>query len=349
MDLNDRLGGLDDERRRPTTTLEGWRDFVDTDSPPELDLLPEHEWRALTGAEQERYDDARITYHSELMVVETSSVRAITRQGRLLTMVNRRELGARRGLIVSGPRTTGKSTALKQLGLAHELMVRARYPGTERIPVVYVTTPPKGSPRKLAAELARFVGLPPIKSRSNVADITDAVCQVLIDAHCDLVLIDEIHNLNNGTSAGEDMSDHIKYFTEHLPATFVYAGIDVEHCGLFTGVRGQQIKGRCVLLHTSSFPHNAEWKGLIATIEGALRLHGHKDGTLVGLSRYLHARTGGMIGSLSHLLRAAAIIAILEPREKQGEAIDRALLETVHIDYGADSRGEGAAGEEEAA
>jgi hypothetical protein len=27
--------------------------------------------------------------------------------------------------------------------------------------------------------------------------------------------VDEIHNLNLATSAGEDMSDHLKYFTEH--------------------------------------------------------------------------------------------------------------------------------------
>lgn len=330
---------LDEQRRRPTTTLEGWRAFVDAPA-AEFALLPDENWRELTGAEQEAYDDARITYHSELRVVATSAVQSVTRQGRLLTMVNRRELGARRGMILSGPRTTGKSTALKQLGRAHELMVRTRYPGTARIPVVYVTTPPKGNPRKLAAELARFIGLPPVKPRSNVTDISDAVCQVLIEERCDLILIDEIHNLNNGTSAGEDLSDHIKYFTEHLPATFVYAGIDVEHCGLFTGVRGQQIKGRCTLIHTASFPYGAEWKSLVATFEASLRLHGHSPGTLLELSRYLHTKTGGMIGSLSHLLRAAAITAILEPG-KDGEVIDRRLLETVRIDYAAEARGEG--------
>ena len=43
-----------------------------------------------------------------------------------------------------------------------------------------------------------------------------------------MVLVDEIHNLNHGTPAGEDLSDHQKYFTEHLPATFIYAGIDAE-------------------------------------------------------------------------------------------------------------------------
>ncbi len=41
--------------------------------------------------------------------------------------------------------------------------------------------------------------------------------------------------MNLATIAGEELSDHLKYFTEHLPATFVYAGIDVEHSG-FVGV-----------------------------------------------------------------------------------------------------------------
>ena len=97
-----------------------------------------------------------------MIIVATTAVREVARQGRLLTLLNRREISARRGLIVSGQQTTGKTTALKQLGRTHELMVRERYParGGDRIPVVYVTTPPKGSPRKLAMEFARFLGLP---------------------------------------------------------------------------------------------------------------------------------------------------------------------------------------------
>ncbi|MCW2935554.1 MAG: ATP/GTP-binding protein [Actinomycetia bacterium] len=129
--------------------------------------------------------------------------------------------------------------------------------------------------------------------------------------------VDEIHNLNNGTTAGADLSDHLKYFTEHIPATFVYAGMEVEGSGLFTGIRGKQIAGRCVLINTSSFPFRAaEWRSLVATLEGALRLHCHEPGTLVRHARYLHTRTGGMIGSLDHLIRAAATIAILKETEK---------------------------------
>jgi hypothetical protein len=329
---------LDADRREPTMTLSGWRRFVDS-PPASFTPLPQQQWQQLTDEARGRYDEARINYHSEMVVVATSTVREVARQGRLLTFLNRREISARRGLIVSGLQTTGKSTALKQLGRTHELMVRQRHPGTDRIPVVYVTTPPKGSPRKLAMEFARFLGLPAVRRGQNSTDIADAVCQVLIDARVDLVLVDEIHNLNLATSAGEDMSDHLKYFTEHLPATFVYAGINVERSGLFTGVRGKQIAGRCVLVNTGPFTCRDEWASLLATLEAALRLHRHEPGTLPKLTRYLHQRTGGMIGSLSHLVRAAALTAILDG----GEQITRKLLDSIPVDHAAQSAAHGVA------
>ncbi|MEV7868872.1 ATP-binding protein [Streptomyces sp. NPDC088124] len=319
-------------RTDPSTTLAGWRHFVDAD-PATFDLLPDDRWQALDGAQRDAYDEARIAYHSELQVVRTSTVKEIAHQGRLLTLLNQREHGARRGLIVSGEWTTGKTTALKQLARLHELRVRQRYPGSGRIPVVYITAPPRGSPRKLAMEFARFLGLPVITPRHNTTDVTSAVCQVLIEARTDLVLVDEIHLMNHATIAGEELSDHLKYFTEHLPATFVYAGINVEHSGLFAGIRGSQLAGRCVLIRTGPFPLNAEWRSLVASLEGTLRLQQHEPGTLVRLSKYLHQRTGGMIGSLSHLIRAAAVTAILDGSER----ITRSALTTIRIDHSSES------------
>src|SRR4051794_28607285 len=109
-----------------------------------------------------------------MVVVAPSLVRDVARQGRLLTLLNRREISARRMMILTGLQTTGKTTALKQLGRMHELRLREKHPGRtgDRIPVVYVSTPPKGSPRKLAAEFARFLGLPPVKRVYNTTDIT---------------------------------------------------------------------------------------------------------------------------------------------------------------------------------
>ena len=223
----------DDGTREPTLTLQRWRRLVAA-PPASAELLPEADWQALPVAAREAYDDGRISYHSEMVVVATSLVRQVARQGRLLTHLNKRESGARRMMILSGPQTTGKTTALKQLGLIHELQLRAKHPERpgDRIPVVYVSCPPKGSPRKLAAEFARFLGLPLVKRAYNTTDITDAVCEVLIRAKVQLVLVDEIHNLNLATAAGEDMSDHLKYFTEHLPATFLLTEL-TESCSQF--------------------------------------------------------------------------------------------------------------------
>jgi hypothetical protein len=322
---------LAESRRLPTVTLEGWRQFVNT-RPTTLDLLDRADYDALGDPAREDYDERRIAYHSELVIIETSTVREIIHQGRLLMLLNQREISARRSLIVDGPWASGKSTTIKLLGRIHEQRVQRRYPDQDRIPVVYITTPPKGSPRKLASEFAHFLGLPD-KPRYNTSDIADAVCQVLTQARTDLVIVDEIHHLNLATAAGEDMSDHLKYFTEHMPATFVYAGINVERSGLFTGVRGRQISARSVLVHTGAFPYGDEWRSLVASLEAALRLYDHKHGTLTRNAKYLHQRTGGSISSLSQLVRTAALSGLLSG----SEAITRDLLDRTTLDHAAES------------
>ena len=140
-----------------------------------------------------------------------------------------------------------------------------------------------------------------------------------------------LHNMQLATRSGAEVSDTLKYLSERIPATFVYAGIDLERQGLFTGIRGSQIAGRFTLIPTLPFPPADEWRGLAATLEDALRLRCHQVGTLAGLDRYLHQRTGGMIGSLSHLIRGAAIEAI----QSGSEQITRKLLDTIGIDHAA--------------
>jgi hypothetical protein len=199
-----------EDRRQPTTTLEGWRRFVDTD-PVDFKLLAERDWTALPEEQRVVYDEARIARHAELVVVTTSTIQEITNEGRLLTLMNQREIVARRGLIVSG--------------------------------------------------------------------------------------------------------------------------IEVERTGLFTGVRGKQLAGRCALVNTGPFPFHDEWKQLVAGMESSVRLHRHEPGSLVASAKYLHQRTGGMIGSLSHLIRAAAIRAILS----ETEAITEVLMDRIRIDHAAES------------
>jgi hypothetical protein len=187
----------------------------------------------------------------------------------------------------------------------------------------------------LAVEFARFLGLE-LGSRANLTDVTNAVCSVAAHTHVDLVLVDEIHNISLATRTGAEVSDQLKYFAERLPATFVYAGVEVEAQGLFAGARGRQIAGRFTVVTAAPFEYGTSaqrdaWHALVATLESTLRLHDHPPGTLAGMAEQLHRRTGGMIGSLSQLVRGAAILAI----ETGTEQITEDLLGMVPIDYAA--------------
>ena len=320
-----------DDSQRHLTTLQGWRRFT-TDKPTVPESLSPKDWGRLSEQDRLVYDEARLDYHTRLSVVATSTIRQVVHAGRRLTLLNRHAISARRGLILSGAAGTGKTTAITQFGKTHELIDQQRHPHrTGRIPVVYVTVPPAATPRMLAAEFARFLGLP-VTTRANMTDIIEAVCGVCCDTATSLVIVDELHNVSLATRAGAEVSDTLKYFSERIPATFVYAGINVEREGLFSGTRGQQIAGRFSLITTTGFPYAEDWRGVVATLEHTLRLHHHQPGTLVRLDRYLHQRTGGMIGSLSHLIRGAAIEAILDSSEK----ITRQLLDDIDLDHAAE-------------
>jgi hypothetical protein len=312
---------------RQLTTLRGWRDFV-ADRPVVPGLLSEDAWRDLAEEDRFGYDEDRLAHHARLLVVATATIQQVITEGRRLQYLNRHAEVGRCGLILSGPARTGKTTCLTQLGKTIETMHARRHPhAAGQIPVVYITAPPAATPRMIAVEFARFLGLP-LTQRANITDVLEAVCGVCLDAATTLICVDEIHNVNLGTRHGAEASDTLKYFAERLPATFVYAGINVERAGLLNGTRGEQIAGRFSMIRTGPFGRGQNWQALIAALEASLRLHHHRPGSLVDLSGYLHVRSNGMIGSLLRLVRAAAIQAVLDGTE----TITKQTLESIPVD-----------------
>lgn len=320
-------GGNDGHRQLQLTTAEGWHRFVG-EVPAAPQLLAPSVWSGLDEDKRAAYDEDRLDHHSRLLVVQTPTIRDVVNTGRRMVLLNRTAHYGRSGLIVSGPARTGKTTAITQLGKTIEVMHRRRYPRSPGdVPAVYITVPPAATPKMIAAEFARFLGLP-ISRRSNITDIIESVCGVCLDTRVTLVAVDELHNLNTTTRAGAEASDTLKYFSERIPATFVYAGISLQRTGLLSGTRGEQIAGRFGMIRTGAFSQGEEWTALVAALEASLRLHHHRPGTLTALNGHLHQRTHGMIGSLLWLIRGAAINAILDGTEK----ITRKTLDTVAAD-----------------
>lgn len=139
------------------TTKEGWRRFVDR-APAPVQLLDPARLSRLSAERRDAYDEKRRDYHADLPFANTPTIKAIS-TARLLVALNLNQVSARRGLIVSGASSTGKTTALTQLGRAHERHTRKRHLGDRyRLPVLYVTVPPAATARMLAMEFARFSG-----------------------------------------------------------------------------------------------------------------------------------------------------------------------------------------------
>ena len=317
----------EDPQLQALTTLAGWRQFA-SEMPAVPRLLDSKVWQGLEADKRAAYDDDRIAHHSRLLIVQTPAVRDVVTTGRRLAHLNRSAHYGRSGLIVSGPARTGKTTAITQLGKTIEVFHRRRNPRSgDDIPVLYITVPPAATPKMIAAEFARFLGLP-MTRRANITDIIEAVCGVCTDTKTSVICVDEIHNLNIATRAGAEASDTLKYFSERIPATFVLAGINIERAGLLSGTRGEQIAGRFSMVPTGPFPCDGQWATLIAALEGSLRLHRHRPGSLTDLASYLHRRTGGMIGSLLWLIRSAAIQAVIDGTEQ----ITRRAMDAIPVD-----------------
>ncbi|MFJ2194005.1 TniB family NTP-binding protein [Kitasatospora sp. NPDC087861] len=287
------------------------------------------------GAPPRSVED-KLAYHSRFVTVQTPAIDKVSRTVRTLMVLGRhQDTTARPSLIVTGPAACGKTTAILHIGRACHLASHARAgadASRDTVPVAYILVPPGATAKTLAAEFARYLGIP-VTSRMTQAQITTAVCHTYAAARVRLVLIDEIHRLNPRTSTGADAADLLKDLTERIRATFLYAGIDVADTPLFTGVRGQQLAARASLIDTGALPlrHGTRepFRDLAAAMDNALDLDHHRPGTLPRLAGYLHARTGGRIGSLSRLVRQAAITTILDGTER----ITRAVLDDIDLDH----------------
>ncbi|MFH8385228.1 ATP/GTP-binding protein, partial [Kitasatospora sp. NPDC018058] len=175
--------------------------------------------------------------------------------------------------------------------------------------------------------------------RMNQIQITNAVCELLCDLGTQLVLVDDVHLMDTRSRVGAETSDQLKYLGERIPATFVYSGVDVETSPLLSGVRGAQLAGRFKILRSPPLAYattseKAVWHDLLDGMDRALRLRRHVAGTLPRHAVYLHARTGGRIGSLSHLVREAAIAALYDGSER----VTKKLLAEIELDTAAEQR-----------
>ena len=295
-------------------TREGWGAFVSEtlDKP-----IPMHraELEALSPGDRAVNREARKQYMIRGPVVHTGQFAAIETEILRRLMLNQYKSHGKLGMIVSGEPNIGKTTTVTHIARRFERRRRdiGRAGDGNSIPVIYVSVPPSCTPKLMLGEFAHFLGLP-LRPHYNTGELMNTVASVIAACGTELILVDEIHNLNQKYKQMGEASDTLKQLSEKCPGTFVYAGVDVEASGLLDGTRGRQISSRFQIMRLQKFEHTgkakAAWADLLVAVEGSLGLLEQEPGAILRHDCQLHAATGGVIGDLTGMLHMLAIDAI---------------------------------------
>lgn len=335
---------------RSLVTLDGWRGYVNHPKPDRPPTLSPETYADLGPAAKLAYDEARKSYTMRFGPLQTKefSQAHLDLWAQLQANVYTPRHQVKVGGVIDGHPLLGKTTIAKTLGRRFELWLRRQAvfdsPADEHqfIPVVYVTLGGDTTPRALNLAICEFLGLQPPRGHQTEAMLTHAIRNAVDRYRIFLIIVDDIHFLrpHRHSKEADKISDHLKGLMSMTGASFLYAGINCEDIGLFKdprqpGSRGSQTGGRFMHCKVKPFEKDSpDWKKLIRTLEGHLVLLKQQPKTLSRMHRYLYNRTQGSIGSLMTLVQKAAMAAI-----GKGEAITKPLLDTIKLDYNADSNG----------
>jgi hypothetical protein len=334
------------ERWRRLTVKEDWRRFVDDEPPERPERLTAARYRSLDALAREHYDEQRLSY-APALVIRNLFDEAHKALWRLVRLNEFKGPGARHGAMLDGNPGNGKSTSASQFGRLYERRCRERYPheltpdGHEYLPVLYVNVDAYPTVKGLNRAVLGFYGLHP--KRADTSELTEVVLRCANLCGTSLIVIDDIHLLELHREADRDANNHLKRLANDARATFLYAGVGLEHTGFMHEGRAAgdaqlaQISQRFKRIPVSAMQRSREhdkelFLGVLSVYERELVLLGAKAGDLTGIADYLWLRTQGVIGSLSQLLCEGTIEAIQSARER----ITKKLLDEIDIGYAAE-------------
>lgn len=296
------------------STREGWSAFV-SESLDKPIPITRAELDAMSPADRAMNREARKQFMIRGPVVNTAQFAAIETEILRRLMLNQYKSHGKLGVIVSGEPNIGKTTTVSHIARRFERRRRdiGRASGGNSIPVIYVSVPPSCTPKLMLGEFAHFLGLP-VRAHYNTGELMNTVASVIAACGTELIIVDEIHNINQKYKQMGEASDTLKQLSEKCPGTFVYAGVDVEASGLLDGTRGRQISSRFDILNLHKFENTgrgkAGWADLLVAVENSLGLiDQHPEGILRHAS-HLHAAAGGVIGDLTGMVHMLAMEAI---------------------------------------
>lgn len=346
------MRGFGRKRQPSLMRKEGWRQFVDDPLLSAREIFgPREEWQKCAKRDREAFDIQRSDHHASF-VIETPRMKEIHDHLWNQARANYGAVGARPGSVIDAlSGGYGKTWMMIHFGRAYERGVRELPPLNEprpnhifdRTPVVYIALRDSSSETAIDEDFLRFFGRP----FDGIAkkDLVFYVEEVAWDCETSVVFVDDVMNLRAWRKNDTKIAKHLNHLASRVPATFVYAGINCVESGVFDegdfsfAQDSANTSTQCRFTHLliEPFALDVEWQALLRSFENELvLLKGYEGMLCVDLAEYLYERTGGVIGSISQLLRRAADLAVLTGTERITEKLLK--QESIWIDRAAEKR-----------
>lgn len=347
-----RMRGFGRRRQPSLMRKEGWRQFVDEPLLSAREIFgAREEWAKGAKSNREEFDIQRADHHASF-VIETPRMKEVHDHLWNQVRTNYATVGTRTGSLIDAPSGGyGKTWTGIHFGRAYERVVRELPPRNDPrpdqlfdpMPFIYIALRDASSVTAIDEDMLRFAGRPfEGTPKKDLAPIVEEVCW---DCDTSVVFVDDVMNLRAWRKNDALIAKHLNHLAGRVPATFIYAGINCVESGVFDegdfsfGQDSANTSTQCRFSHLliEPFALDVDWQAFLRSFEDELVLLKSYEGMLcVDLAEYLYERTGGVIGSISQLLRRAADLAIYTGAEKITERLLK--QESLWIDRAAEKR-----------
>lgn len=323
---------------------EGWRRYVDAGARQRPDRLTAVQLSTLSSAAREDYNEARHDWHANFGILRTPQLAAIHAELDQIVATNRQDPDRVRGAaVLDALPGLGKTTIANTFARDYDRAQRRRVgevteEGHQRLPVFRVGLTSRTTLRTLNRMICEFYGHPGT-DRASAAQLATFAVDCVLSCHTRIGIVDDLHFIDMNRRDGVEVSNHLKWLSNELPVTFIYAGVGLSQRRLFAeGLVGDslalaQTARRWTRLELPPFvvttnTGRRHWTSLLKATERQLVLAGTHPGMLSDIADYLFARTTGHIGSFITLVIRGCYKAIRSGSER----LTVELLDTIRID-----------------
>ncbi len=316
---------------------QGWDRFVNAAPRRGFDTLSRSQMANLNDKELEDYNQARRVWNANLPTVKTQQLAAAFGIIDQVMASSHRDGDKLRGsVVIDAMPGLGKTTTAAQYAKQFHRAQYHRYgpatpEGHQRLPVMFLSLSAGITLKGLNQKMLEFYGHP-AASRASRTQLGSLAVDCVLSCATRMVVIDDLHFVSFTHRNGLEVSNHLKWLANEMPATFIFVGVGLEKKRFFDeGLLGAdaayaQTSRRATRCPIVPFGIDTSagfraWVDLLKLLESHVKLADAQPGMLTDNARILHRRTQGYIGSLTNLIDRLCYLGVATGAETIDEGI----------------------------